>query len=66
MVETVGVEPTSESNPPPESTCVVYALDWIKAVHKQTASTLRSQSACEAERTIPLNDVLSKTVGESQ
>ena len=27
LVETVGVEPTSESRPSPESTCVVYTLD---------------------------------------
>ena len=41
MVETPGVEPGSESNPPPESTCLGCVLDWISGVHKQTSQILR-------------------------
>jgi len=41
LVETLGIEPRSESNLSPESTCVVCVLDWINSVHKQTLFTLR-------------------------
>ena len=41
LVEMLGVEPRSESNPSPESTCVVCVLDWILNVHKQTLLILR-------------------------
>ena len=52
LVETVGVEPTSESNPSSASTCVVGVLDWVGGVHRQTSHTLRrlwfrSSGVCE-------------------
>ncbi len=67
----MGIEPTSESRPSPDSTCVVYVLDWVECVHKQTQITLRrlkfrSECACDTQRAIPLNVVLSQPMGEVQ
>ena len=69
MVETVGVEPTSESNRSSESTCVAGVLDWARGVHPQTTRALRrllfrAFGICETGSPSPLNGVLSGPVGE--
>ena len=69
-METVGVEPTSESNLSPESTCLACVLDWAGDVHRQTAHTLRRlwfrpAPICEKGGASLLNGVFSLHVGEA-
>ena len=55
LVETEGIEPSSESHPSLASTCVDCGLDWPVDVHRQTSLGLRRQlfrpfTVCEGWR----------------
>ena len=70
-METVGIEPTSESRPPPVSPCSVLVLDWAADVQEQTAATLhrlwfRFSPTSEKTQASLLNDALSVPTGEAQ